>query len=114
MSYYGPIELSAAEQVFRGMDGVYAIFAYVGSVGIPLDVGESRDVGDRLRDHDRRPEWFGRISSLLRRGIPVTLKVYATPTPATTRHAQGHRLWVEFLWRTYYKGLGYALCGQRP
>jgi len=96
------------------MNGVYAVFARVGPYSVPLDVGESANVGDRLRYHDRRPEWYSRIVNPLMRGVPVMLEVYATPTPANIRFPQGYRLWVEWFWRTYYKALGYVLCGQRP
>lgn len=111
---YGPFDLPLAELAYRGLDGVYAVFARVGPFSVPIDVGESNDVGDRLRSHDRKPDWFVRIVGLLMRGVPVRLEVYATPTPFSAPNAEDYRLWVERFWRVHYRLLGYALCGQRP
>jgi hypothetical protein len=108
---YGPYELSVAELAYRGWNGIYAVFACSGSVRIPIDVGESEDIGTRLRTHDRKRDWF----SLLRQGLPVTFTVYATRTPAEKLSlAKGYRMWIESLWRQYYKALGHRLFGERP
>ncbi len=106
---YGPIELFAAEQVFRGIDGNYAIFAYVGPFGFPIDAGESDDIGDRIRTHDRKGDWFAAV-----RGLLVVLRVWAAPTPLNVWNPKGYRLGVERFWRYYYRALGFVLCGQRP
>ncbi len=111
---YGPFDLALAEVAYRGLNGVYSVFARFGPYRVPVDVGESTDVGDRLRNHDRKPDWFARIHGLLMRGVPVTLEVYATPTPASAPYPKGYRMWTEYLWRYTYKLMGYALCGQRP
>jgi hypothetical protein len=80
---YGPFGLSVAETIYLGLNGVYAVFARIGSRSFPIDVGESEDIGTRLRAHDRKRDWF----SLLRQGLPVTFEVYATPTrhPSSSR-----------------------------
>lgn len=109
-----PVELFTAEQIFRNIDGIYAIFACIGTSRFPIDVGESSDVGNRLHNHDRKSDWFALSDGLLERGIPVVLKVYVTQTPSTTLYPKSYRIWVEWFWRTYYKALGYLLYGQRP
>jgi hypothetical protein len=108
---FGPFDLSLAELTYRGLDGVYAIFARVGNYSIPIDVGESGDIGTRLRTHDRKRDWV----SLLRSGLPVTFEVYATPTPLENLgHAKSYRTWIEWLWRWQYKAQGFWLFGDRP
>jgi hypothetical protein len=108
---YGPFDLSVAELVYRGWNGVYAVFADDGSRSFPIDVGESEDIGNRLRTHDRKRYWF----SLVRIGRPITFKVYATPTPPEElSSAKSYRTWIEWAWRWHYKAKGFRLFGDRP
>ena len=55
--FTAPIPLALAPYAFGGWSGVYAVADLTPWGPIWLDVGESDDVGRRLRWHDRRPDW---------------------------------------------------------
>jgi hypothetical protein len=103
------LPLAVAEATHAWTDGVYVIWACSASGRIPIDVGESENVGMRLRGHPRKREWEARIA-----GRPFALMVSVHPTPPFTPDRQRHRLDVEQSWRSQYRQQGYSLCGIRP
>jgi hypothetical protein len=102
-------DLGGTSTAHAWTDGVYVIWACNAFGRVPIDVGESEQVGVRLIGHPRKREWEARIA-----GLPSTLQVSVHPTPWFTPDPKRHRLDVERSWRQQYELLGYSLCGIRP
>ena len=63
--YGGPASLDQAIQRFIGWSGIYLIASRHPSGGRWIDVGESRDIGNRLRWHDRKACWIANATGPL-------------------------------------------------
>lgn len=107
--------LNDASVAFRGWNAVYEIWlwSHDGLRGEIIDVGESRDVGERLEAHERFPLWLFR-QAIARESVTIQVRVRPTsvllsPWPWDDARKQTERI----VWNTY-TDLGYRLCSSRP
>lgn len=102
---------STARVLFAGHKGVYVVWLRFWWGRIPIDVGQSGDVGDRLTDHPRESLWLSRQRA--HAGYPIIeIQLVETPKwgvdPLRWRFDTERELW------NYLVRKGYWLCGDRP
>jgi hypothetical protein len=107
----GWVILDLAKFLHRNTAGVYVISMLLPQGLLPIDVGQSEDIGERLANHDREFLWN------LRRGMyvnPPALVVQIHATPWFEPYPLGYRLNVERQIWDDLRGRRYWLCGVRP